>query len=79
MARGKTTLDDDTEALLRTGDTLHAGWLQKKALTNGRWQKRWVVVKKGYLLYFTNSDAACNVDKRKGSLFIINSPIRFCC
>jgi hypothetical protein len=69
--RGQVEQDPETLKKLDNADTLSEGWLQKKGYSSGRWQKRWVVVKKGCLIYYaTDADAKGGVAKRKGMMLL---------
>lgn len=70
--RGMVDQDPETLKKLDSADTLTEGWLQKKGYSSGRWQKRWIVVKKGCLIYYaTDKDAQeGGVAKRKGLMLL---------
>jgi hypothetical protein len=70
--RGMVDQDPETLKKLDNADTLTEGWLQKKGYSSGRWQKRWIVVKKGCLIYYASDKDAQEggVAKRKGLMLL---------
>ena len=71
VQRGSVQQDAETLAALERADTVVEGWLQKKGYNTGRWQKRWVVVKTGCLIYYASDKAAEEgVSKRKGLMLL---------